>query len=69
MGRDAGDYKQLKEDFVSGATGSTVTHVNLISSAALVRRSLCTVSAHPTFPPRHPCFSIIHYSQEHPRQG
>ncbi|KAK0220317.1 GWT1-domain-containing protein [Armillaria fumosa] len=36
MGRDAGDYKQLKEDFVSGATGSTVTHVNLISSAALV---------------------------------
>ncbi|PBK80196.1 GWT1-domain-containing protein [Armillaria gallica] len=35
MGRDAGDYKQLKEDFVSGATGSTVTHVNLISSAAL----------------------------------
>ncbi|KAK0203575.1 GWT1-domain-containing protein [Desarmillaria ectypa] len=35
MGLDAGDYKDLKEKFVSGATGSTVTHVNLISSAAL----------------------------------
>ncbi|KAK0449720.1 GWT1-domain-containing protein [Desarmillaria tabescens] len=35
MRQDAGDYKELKENFVSGATGSTVTHVNLISSAAL----------------------------------
>ncbi|KAG7448680.1 GWT1-domain-containing protein [Guyanagaster necrorhizus] len=35
MKRDAGEYKELKENFVSGATGSTVTQVNLISCAAL----------------------------------
>ncbi len=46
-----------------------------ISGAALVRRSLCTVSAlpgagfHPIFPPRHPCFSLTHYSKDRPQQG
>jgi phosphatidylinositol glycan class W len=30
-------YKQAKEDFVSGMTGSSITHVNLISLVALVR--------------------------------
>ncbi|KAF9018028.1 GWT1-domain-containing protein [Hymenopellis radicata] len=30
------DYKKQKEDFVSGMTGSTVTHINLISCAALI---------------------------------
>lgn len=30
-------YKQAKEDFVSGMTGSSIIHVNLISLVALVR--------------------------------
>ncbi|KAF8912517.1 GWT1-domain-containing protein [Mucidula mucida] len=29
-------YKKQKEDFVSGMTGSTVTHINLVSCAALI---------------------------------
>ena len=31
------NYKSSKEAFVSGATGSSITHVNLVSAAALVR--------------------------------
>lgn len=31
------DYKTSKEAFVAGATGSSITHVNLVSAAALVR--------------------------------
>lgn len=34
------DYKSSKEAFVSGMTGSSVTHINLISLAALVRTIL-----------------------------
>ena len=34
------NYKESKEAFVSGATGSSVLHVNLVSSVALVSR-LC----------------------------
>lgn len=30
------DYKHSKEAFVSGMTGSTVSHVNMISLVALV---------------------------------
>lgn len=30
------DYKSLKEAFVSGTTGSSVTHVNMVSAVALV---------------------------------
>jgi len=33
----AGVYKQAKEDFVSGTSGSSITHVNLVSLVALVR--------------------------------
>ena len=33
------DYKHEKEVFVSGMTGSSVGHINLISVAALVRGS------------------------------
>ena len=29
-------YKKAKEDFVSGMTGSSITHVNLVSLVALV---------------------------------
>lgn len=32
-----GDYKQAKEAFVSGTTGSDITHVNLIVAVGLVR--------------------------------
>ncbi|THH03925.1 hypothetical protein EW145_g5899 [Phellinidium pouzarii] len=35
------DYKASKEAFVSGATGSTVTHVNFISAVAL-----CSIALH-----------------------
>lgn len=35
------DYKTQKEAFVSGMTGSTVGHINLLSCAALVRRPPC----------------------------
>ncbi|KAK7031584.1 GPI-anchored wall transfer protein [Favolaschia claudopus] len=34
------DYKAAKESFVSGLTGSTVTHINLISSVALASIAL-----------------------------
>lgn len=32
----ADDYKASKEAFVSGTTGSSVMHINVISSVALV---------------------------------
>ncbi|KAL5514715.1 hypothetical protein ACEPAG_2031 [Sanghuangporus baumii] len=35
MSSNKADYKTAKEAFVSGATGSTVTHVNFISAVAL----------------------------------
>ncbi|KAL5478431.1 GWT1_3 [Sanghuangporus weigelae] len=35
MSSNKADYKSSKEAFVSGATGSTVTHVNFISAVAL----------------------------------
>ncbi len=38
-------YKKQKEEFVSGMTGSTVTHINLVSCAALVRRSPTVLTA------------------------
>jgi phosphatidylinositol glycan class W len=31
------DYKSSKEAFVSGMTGSSVSHINMISMVALVR--------------------------------
>lgn len=37
----AGDYKADKEAFVSGATGSSVGHVNMVSVVALVYVALC----------------------------
>jgi hypothetical protein len=40
------DYKLSKEAFVSGMTGSTVSHVNMIALVALVR--LHPLSLHPT---------------------
>jgi hypothetical protein len=30
------DYKASKEDFVSGTTGSSIAHINIISTVALV---------------------------------
>ena len=33
------NYKESKEAFVSGATGSSILHVNLVSSVALVSPS------------------------------
>lgn len=33
----SGDYKSSKEAFVSGMTGSSVIHINMISAVALVR--------------------------------
>ena len=39
------DYKVKKEAFVTGMTGSTVMHVNLVSLAALVRMlSICILN-------------------------
>lgn len=36
LGPSMSDYKASKEAFVSGATGSSVTHINIISAVALV---------------------------------
>lgn len=37
---ESADYKTLKEAFVSGQTGSSVGHVNMVSLVSLVRGSL-----------------------------
>ena len=37
LSMDSLDYKSVKEDFISGLTGTTVTRVNLVSAVALVR--------------------------------
>ncbi|KAG6911371.1 hypothetical protein DXG01_001042 [Tephrocybe rancida] len=52
------DYKAAKEGWVSDLTGSTVLHVNLISSVALVSSS----SSASNFPDRQPQCSIALYS-------
>ena len=35
------DYKASKEAFVSGMTGSSILHVNIVSSVAFVRAMVC----------------------------
>lgn len=40
-GSTMSDYKASKEAFVSGMTGSSVTHINIISTVALVIYPLC----------------------------
>ena len=39
VGGMSNDYKAAKEAFVSGMTGSSILHVNLVSLVALVRQS------------------------------
>ena len=39
VGGMSNDYKAAKEAFVSGMTGSSIMHVNLVSLVALVRQS------------------------------
>jgi hypothetical protein len=57
----ASEYKASKEAFVSGMTGSTVFHVNMISGVALVciSRHPPTASKLTIVSPRSP--SIRHY--------
>lgn len=52
-------YKDEKEAFVSGMTGSTVSHINLLSSVVLVRKPTSTITQADTDRYRHPYFSCI----------
>ena len=44
MAGDSGDYKTLKEAFVSDGTGSSIGHVNMVSLVALVYVSFVRAS-------------------------
>lgn len=54
------EYKASKEAFVSGMTGSTVFHVNMISSVALVR-----ISRHSSTVSNLTFFSLLSPSIQH----
>lgn len=49
-----GDYKASKEAFVSGMTGSSITHINIVSAVALVCHPSLLAHTHQNHLTRHP---------------